>query len=169
MFESKSLAIKWTPAQPTEKPVKWLNSNVQHRWWNELDWRQERVDSIFDAAHMNERWRKHVTKSNKIIGTISEYKACRELLWMFQNQSTADPIRNVTIPSLTVVAFKSTLSSYQGCFQMLREIDEFVKNVFDRDNPSLTYEAYAAALHSQMMVLKNHFVEVEIDFMKQGD
>lgn len=91
----------------------WLRSNVQNSWWNELDWHQCKVDSQFESAHFYEVWRKNTLRSNKIIGTLSEYQACRELLWMFHGLSSMALfqednddkffIRDATIPSLTMV------------------------------------------------------------------
>lgn len=91
----------------------WLRINVQNTWWNELDWHQYKIDSKFEAANLYEFWRKNTLRSNKIIGTLSEYQACRELLWMFHTLSqmtvfqeeneTEFSIRDVTIPSLTTV------------------------------------------------------------------
>jgi len=92
----------------------WLRSNVQNSWWNELDWHQCKVESEFETAHFYEVWRKNTLKSNKIIGTLSEYQACRELLWMFHGLSSmalfqeknGDQfyIRDASIPSLTMVS-----------------------------------------------------------------
>ena len=92
----------------------WLRSNVQNTWWNELDWHQHKVDSNLNDAHLYEIWRKNILQSNKIIGTLSEYQACREILWMFhavspmalfQEENQAQfSIREVSIPSLTTVS-----------------------------------------------------------------
>lgn len=93
---------------------KWLSLNIQNKWWNELDWHQQKVNSAFDSAHLFEHWRRHILKCQRITGTVSEYKACRELLWMFQSQesmvifrkeqtSSMFSIKNVSIPSLTMV------------------------------------------------------------------
>jgi hypothetical protein len=93
----------------------WLNSNVQNTWWNELNWRQYKVESQFEAAHLHEHWRKNILKSKKIIGTVSEYQACRELLWIFYTPSTMTlfqekneteiSVQDVSIPSLTTVSY----------------------------------------------------------------
>ncbi|XP_016843596.1 gamma-tubulin complex component 5 isoform X1 [Nasonia vitripennis] len=164
----------------------WLKTNIQNSWWNELDWHQYKVKSEFEAAHLYEHWRKNTLKSNKIIGTLSEYQACREILWMFHIQSSMAlfqeetgsefSIRDVSIPSLTTVAFKSMLLSYYQYFTMIREMVTFLENIFnhvdtsvENRKPPLTYEAYAITLQQQLLRIKSGLVDFEIAMMKQED
>ncbi|XP_058801203.1 gamma-tubulin complex component 5 isoform X2 [Phymastichus coffea] len=160
----------------------WLKKNVQNTWWNELDWHQYKVASEFETAHFYEIWRKNIMRSNKIIGTLSEYQACRELLWMFhiptsmaifQEENDKDfSIRDVSIPSLSSVAFKNMLIPFCEYFTMIREIDLFLEKLFKQNDsykPPLTYEAYAIALQQELLDIKKGFVEVEVELMTQND
>lgn len=63
-------------------------------------------------------------RSNTIIGTLSEYQACRELLWMFhipasmaifQEENEQDfTIRDVSIPSLSTVSDFLNLTAHNS-------------------------------------------------------
>lgn len=166
------------------EPKIWLSKNVQNNWWNELDWYQQKVESSFDAAHLYDHWRKYILKSNKINGSISEYKACRELLWnfyyqegtgLFQSKNDSEfLIQDISIPSLTMVAFKNTLISFNEYFKMLTEIENFLDKIFldpewnQNLKFPLTYESYAYALQNQLLNIKTHMVEIENLLMKQG-
>ncbi|XP_014215101.1 gamma-tubulin complex component 5 [Copidosoma floridanum] len=167
-------------------PTNWLEKNIQNTWWNELDWRQYKVDSRFEDAHLLEFWRKNTKKSHEIIGTLSEYQALRELLWMFhvhsdmavfqEEKEKGFVIRDVSIPSLTTVAFKSVLSSYCEYITMMREMETFLENLFVRNDtskssrrPPLTYEAYAATLQHEILSIKKKLVDFETEVMKQND
>lgn len=96
----------------------WLKTNVQNSWWNELDnWHQhEMINNRFKSANLFELWKstKSIKKKNyTITGTLSEYQALRELVWMFfvqtsmvvfqEERENKFLIRNVSIPSLTAV------------------------------------------------------------------
>ncbi|KAL7306403.1 hypothetical protein TKK_0001821 [Trichogramma kaykai] len=162
----------------------WLKNNVQTFWWNELDWHQHRVDSPFAAAHFNEVWKKSTLRNRKVTSTISEYQACRELLWMFHAQSTMTlyqeeanskfSVKEATIPSLTTVAFKSMLRSFCQYYTMIKDIENFLENVLrmkesseNYHKPSFTYETYATMVQHELLKIKTGLSDFEIEVMKQ--
>ncbi|XP_033207216.1 gamma-tubulin complex component 5 [Belonocnema kinseyi] len=163
----------------------WLATNVQHSWWNELDWHQHQNTSKVPSATLCEFWRKNTLKSPCIISTLSEYQVCRELLWMFhvqepmaifQSQNALEfSIRdNISIPSLTVASFKSILLAYCDYFGIIHELEEFGKKLYSRgieseeiQKPPLTYEAYNAAVQQYLLRMKEEVVRIEQKFMAQ--
>ncbi|XP_011505710.1 PREDICTED: gamma-tubulin complex component 5 [Ceratosolen solmsi marchali] len=183
----KSSPIKTLKSLPLEILSKnWLKTNVQNTWWNNLDSHHYEVESQFEAAHLYKLWRSNVVMSSKILGTVSEYQACRELLWMFYTPSTMalfqggheteTSVQDVSIPSLTTVACKSMLLSYCQYISMMREMENFLEKLFKSNDPSsqkrkppLTYEAYAVALQQELLNIKTEIVEFEMKTMKQED
>ncbi|KOC65482.1 Gamma-tubulin complex component 5 [Habropoda laboriosa] len=165
------------------KSKNWLLSNVQNTWWNELEWRKCPVKSRFCDAHLCEIWHKATSEDFYTLGTLSEYLVCRELLWMFyvpmhmvvfqQNKETKFSIHpNVSIPSLTTVAFNSILSPFCEYFSMIRDIEEFGVKLYSEQNsickkPPLTYETYNAILREHLMKFKNEIIDIEKNLMQQ--
>ncbi|CAK9832549.1 Gamma-tubulin complex component 5 [Anthophora retusa] len=165
------------------KSKNWLLSNVQNTWWNELEWRKCPVKSGFCDAHLCEIWHKATSGEFYTLGTLSEYLVCRELLWMFyvpmhmvvfeQNEEKKFSIHpDVSIPSLTTVAFNSILSPFCEYFSMICDIEEFgVKLYSEQDNfckkPPLTYETYNAILREHLMKFKNEINDIEKNLMRQ--
>lgn len=164
----------------------WLGSNIQNPWWDEINRHQLEISSTVSSATFCEFWRQNILKCYQIIGTLSEYQACRELLWMFhvqkpmalfQNKESLDfCIRdNVSIPSLTATAVKSTLSTYCHYFVMIRELQEFSGKLYSQNQlleethkPPLTYEAYNNAVQLYVLQVKEEIVELERKLMIQG-
>ncbi|KAK1132289.1 hypothetical protein K0M31_016408 [Melipona bicolor] len=165
------------------KSKNWLFSNVQNTWWNELRWRKYPVKSRFCDAHLCEIWHKANGGDFYTLGTLSEYLVCRELLWMFyaptqmvvfqQNKKTEFFIRSdISIPSLTTVAFNSILSPFCKYFSMIRDIEQFGIRLYSKqDNfckkPPLTYETYNAILRQHLMKFKEKIIDVEKILVKQ--
>ncbi|XP_076661512.1 gamma-tubulin complex component 5 isoform X1 [Halictus rubicundus] len=180
--ESNTLSVALTEDL---KSRNWLLSNVQNTWWNELEWWKYPVKSQFCDANLCEIWRKATETEYDNFGTISEYLVCRELLWMFyaptcmvvfqQNGDTDFFIRpNISIPSLTTVAFNSILSPLCKYFSMIREIERFGEEIYTKGNglckkPPFTYEAYNAVLRQHLMKFKNEIIDIEKRFMKQDE
>ncbi|XP_076753008.1 gamma-tubulin complex component 5 isoform X3 [Xylocopa sonorina] len=165
------------------KSRNWLLSNVQNTWWNELEWRKYPVKSRFCDAHLCEIWHKANGGDFYTLGTLSEYLVCRELLWMFcapmqmvvfqQNGEREFSIRpDISIPSLTTVAFNSILSPFCKYFSMLHDIEQFgIKLYSDQGDfckkPPLMYETYNAILRQHVMKFKNEIINIEKNLMKQ--
>lgn len=57
---------------------------------------------------------------------------------------------------------------------MQSEIETFLGRLYSQSSvecdkkPPLTYEAYGAALHKQVLKIKEHLTEIEVILMKQG-
>ncbi|XP_078039159.1 gamma-tubulin complex component 5 [Augochlora pura] len=167
------------------KSRNWLACNVQNTWWNELEWRKYPVKTQVCDANFCEIWHKATETDYGTFGTLSEYSVCRELLWMFYtpmcmvvfqlNNETDFFIRpNISIPSLTTVAFNSILSPFCKYFSMIREIEQFGIEIYSEESslckkPPFTYEAYNAALGNHLMKFKNEIIEIEKMFMKQDE
>ncbi|CAL7943536.1 unnamed protein product [Xylocopa violacea] len=165
------------------KSRNWLLSNVQNTWWNELEWRKYPVKSRFCDAHLCEIWHKANGGDFYTLGTLSEYLVCRELLWMFcapmqmvvfqQNGEWEFSIRpDISIPSLTTVAFNSILSPFCKYFSMLHNIEQFGIKLYSNQSdfckkPPLMYETYNAILKQHIMKFKNEIINIEKDLMKQ--
>ncbi|KZC05180.1 Gamma-tubulin complex component 5 [Dufourea novaeangliae] len=167
------------------KSRNWLLSNVQNTWWNELDWWKYPVKSQFCDAYLCEIWQKATETDCSNCGTLGEYLVCRELLWMFyvpthmvvfqQNEDKDFCIRpDISVPSLTAVAFNSILLPFCEYFSMIHEIEQFGVEIYSKENslykkPPLTYEAYNAALRQHLMKFKNEIIDIEKNLMKQDE
>ena len=111
-FETLPSKLSDLPQQIVSK--NWLQKNVQSDWWNELECQQYKINSQFHTANYYELWRKSTLRNKKITGTISEYQACRELLWMFyaptsmsllqEEANNKFSIKDISIPSLSSVS-----------------------------------------------------------------
>ncbi|XP_014467544.1 PREDICTED: gamma-tubulin complex component 5 isoform X2 [Dinoponera quadriceps] len=161
---------------------KWLLSNVQTDWWNNLQCQKYPVAKQSCNANICDIWQESLSSLHKVI-TLSEYQVCRELLWMFyvqtsmvvfqrENESRFSIRSNVSIPSLTTTAFKSILLPFCECFSMIRDMKKFDADLqMDQDSgcqsPPLTYEAYNAALKYHLHEFNNKIIDVEKDVMKQ--
>ncbi|XP_012342126.1 gamma-tubulin complex component 5 isoform X2 [Apis florea] len=162
----------------------WLLLNVQNSWWNELEWRKYPVKSNFFDAHFCEIWYKANGRNFYTLGTLSEYVVCRELLWMFyapsqmvvfqQNEETKEfSIRpNISIPSLTTIAFNNILLPFCKYFSMIHDIEQFGIRLYSKQDdfskkPPLTYETYNAILRQHLIQFKNEIINIEKILMKQ--
>ncbi|EZA47650.1 Gamma-tubulin complex component [Ooceraea biroi] len=163
---------------------KWLASNVQTDWWNNLECQKYPVAIRSCDANICDIW--HGTNSTawQKVATLSEYQVCRELLWMFHVQTSmvvfqeSEPkfsIRpNISIPSLTTVSFESILSPFCECFSMIHDIQKFGADLqpicnekSELQSPPLTYEAYNAAVNQHLYEFRTKVINVEKDVMKQ--
>ncbi|XP_031830564.1 gamma-tubulin complex component 5 isoform X2 [Nomia melanderi] len=167
------------------KSRNWLLSNVQNTWWHELEWWKYPVKSQFCDAYLCEIWHKTIGTDYDTFGTLSEYLVCRELLWMFyapahmvvfqQSENAHFFIRpNISIPSLTTVAFNSILLPLCKYFSMIHKMEQFNAEIYSKDNglykkPPFTYEAYNAALGCHLMKFKNEIIDIEKRFIKQDE
>ncbi|XP_011140681.1 gamma-tubulin complex component 5 isoform X2 [Harpegnathos saltator] len=163
---------------------KWLLSNVQTDWWNNLQCQKYLVTKQSCNTNICDIWQGSSSSLHKVI-TLSEYQVCRELLWMFyvqtsmvvfqqENESKFVICSNISIPSLTTTAFKSILLPFCECFSMIYDIKKFGADLqmdqnSDCQSPPLTYEAYNAALKYHLYELNNKVLSVEKDIMKQED
>ncbi|XP_032689925.1 gamma-tubulin complex component 5 isoform X2 [Odontomachus brunneus] len=161
---------------------KWLLSNIQTDYWNNLQCQKYPVTKRSCNANICDIWQESSSALYKII-TLSEYQVCRELLWMFyvqtpmvvfqqENKSRFSIRSNISIPSLTTTAFKSILLPFCEYFSMIYDIKKFGTDLqMDQDSecqsPPLTYEAYNAALKYHMYEFNNKVINVEKDVMKQ--
>lgn len=164
---------------------KWLLSNVQTDWWNNLQCQKYPVAKRSCDANICDIW--HETSLSVLykIATLSEYQVCRELLWMFYAQTSMVVFQqeteskfsirpDVSIPSLTTTAFKSILSPFCECFSMIHDIERFgaeLRPTYNQEsklwNPPLTYEAYNAALGRYLYEFKKKVIDIEKDVLKQ--
>ncbi|XP_012522259.1 gamma-tubulin complex component 5 isoform X2 [Monomorium pharaonis] len=163
---------------------KWLLSNVQTDWWNNLKCQKYPVVKRSCDTSICDIW--HETSlSSSYKATLSEYQVCRELLWMFyvqtsmvvfqQNSKSKFSIcSDISIPSLTTTAFESILNSFCEYYSMLYDIERFGANLQSTYNqesklqsPPLTYEAYNAALRQHLYEFKTEMVNIEKDIIKQ--
>ncbi|XP_043284016.1 gamma-tubulin complex component 5 isoform X2 [Venturia canescens] len=165
---------------------KWLDKNVQNTWWKELPWHCADTDSQFLPAHLCDLWNRS-NFSTEFTGTLTEYQASREILWMFhvpsqmvvfqQNpEMNFHVCKNISIPSLTPNAFSSILSQYCDYYRMINEIDQFGKELYQRYDvsssdklPPLTYEEYNAAVSEYLVEIRLQLLEIERKIMKQDD
>ncbi|CAL1675989.1 unnamed protein product [Lasius platythorax] len=164
---------------------KWLLSNVQTDWWNNLQCQKYPVVKRSCDANICDIW--HETSLSPLykIATLSEYQVCRELLWMFyvqtsmvvfqQESESKFSIRSdISIPSLTTTAFKNILSPFCECFSMIHDIERFgadLQPTYNQESelwsPPLTYEAYNAALGRHLYEFKSKIINIEKDVLKQ--
>ncbi|XP_076397940.1 gamma-tubulin complex component 5 isoform X2 [Megachile rotundata] len=165
------------------KSRNWLLSNVQNTWWNELEWRKYPVKSKVCDAHLCEIWHQATGGDFYTIGTLSEYSVCRELLWMFYapmpmmifqicGDAKFSIHSNISIPSLTTVAFNSILAPFCEYFSMIHEIEQFGTELYlEQDGlnkkPPLTYETYNSILRQHLIKFKCKIIDLEKDVMKQ--
>ncbi|KAG7205799.1 hypothetical protein KM043_007744 [Ampulex compressa] len=166
----------------------WLQRNVQNSWWNEFPWRNYPVSSQSADAHLCHIWQKAILRNLNVFGTVSEYEACRELLWMFHvqaqmvlfqlesdsNETTFSICPYICIPSLTAVAFNSILLPFCELFKMMHEIEQFGVKLHLKNNavqiykkPPFTYEAYYMAIKKQLIKIKSELIIIEKDVMRQ--
>nr|XP_034190148.1 gamma-tubulin complex component 5 isoform X2 [Osmia lignaria] len=165
------------------KSKNWLLSNVQNTWWNELQWRKYPVKSRVCDAHLCEIWHKAIEGDFYSIGTLSEYSVCRELLWMFHapmhmvvfqksGEAKFSIHSNISIPSLTTVAFNSILLPFCEHFSIIYDIEKFGTDLYvEQDGlnkkPPLTYETYNSILKQHIMKFKSEIIDIEKELMKQ--
>ncbi|XP_072754778.1 gamma-tubulin complex component 5 isoform X1 [Anoplolepis gracilipes] len=164
---------------------KWLLSNVQTDWWNNLQCQKYPVIKRSCDANICDIWHKTSSQALYKIATLSEYQVCRELLWMFYVQTSMVVFQqeseskflirsDISIPSLTTTAFKSILLPFCECFSMIHDIEKFGADLqptysqeSDLWNPPLTYEAYNAALGRHLYEFKSKIIDMEKDVVKQ--
>lgn len=163
---------------------KWLDSNIENTWWNNITWHECKVVSQFSHAHLCEIYSKEILNNSDVIATISEYQVCREVLWMLHmpmemvvyEEKLKDQFsirKNLSIPSTTPTAFNEAFSSFSQYFTMIRSLQSFEENLFimyEQTNlPPLTYEAYNAAVKQYLNKIKQNLVIIESKAMKQND
>ncbi|XP_011858715.1 PREDICTED: gamma-tubulin complex component 5 isoform X2 [Vollenhovia emeryi] len=164
---------------------KWLLSNVQTDWWNNLGCQKYPVVKQTCDTSICDIWHETSLLASSKVATLSEYQVCREFLWMFyvqtpmvvfqQDDESKFSIRSdVSIPSLTTIAFKSILSPYCEYFSMIHDIERFGTDLqpicnenSELQSPPLTYEAYSSALKQHLCEFKTEVINMEKDIMKQ--
>ncbi|XP_012229926.1 gamma-tubulin complex component 5 isoform X2 [Linepithema humile] len=164
---------------------KWLLSNVQTDWWNNLECQKCPVIKQSCDANICDIWHGTSISASYKVATLSEYQVCRELLWMLYVQTSMVVFQqeseskfsihpDISIPSLTTTAFKSILSPFCECFSMIYDIKKFgteLQSVYNQESelqsPPLTYEAYNAALKLHLYEFKNKVINIEKDVMNQ--
>ncbi|XP_076183566.1 gamma-tubulin complex component 5 isoform X2 [Ptiloglossa arizonensis] len=166
------------------KSRNWLMSNVQNTWWNELEWWKYPVKSKFCDAYLCEMHKATDTDLYSL-GTLSEYLVCRELLWMFYTQTHMVVFQqiedanysirpDISVPSLTTVAFNGILLPFCEYFSMIHDIEMFGIDLYSEQDgfykkAPFTYEAYNAALRQHLIKFKNEIINIEKNFMKQDN
>lgn len=164
---------------------KWLSSNVQTDWWNNLRCHKYPVVKRSCDANICDIWHETSLSALYKVTTLSEYQVCRELLWMFyvqtsmvvfqQESESKFSIRSdISIPSLTTTAFKSILSPFCECFSMIHDVERFgadLQSTYNQESefssPPLTYEAYNAALGRHLYEFKSKIIDIEKNVLKQ--
>lgn len=166
---------------------KWLMANVQNTWWNESVIYKYPVKSKYPAAHFCSIWHETVHSELNDIIMLSEFQASKELLWMFHVQTQMTIFKresesvflirpNVSIPSLTTVAFQSFLSPLCEYFSMIYDIEQFENELQNLDvsslpskKPPFMYEAYNAAIQEQLFNFRREIINIEKDVTKQDE
>ncbi|XP_044018386.1 gamma-tubulin complex component 5 isoform X2 [Aphidius gifuensis] len=166
------------------KSRNWLNSNIENSWWNDVNKHESQVVSRFSHAHLCAIYHKEIKRTTLDVGTITEYQALREVLWMFHvpmemvvyYEKTDNKFfvkDNLSIPSLTPAAFNSAFTSLTPYFSMINRLKLFEKNLHLKYNinelPPLTLEAYIASMKQHMSQVKNNIIEIEKKVMRQDD
>ncbi|KYN21845.1 Gamma-tubulin complex component 5 [Trachymyrmex cornetzi] len=164
---------------------KWLLSNVQTDWWNNLKCQKYPVIKRSCDTNICDIWHKTNLSVVYKVATLSEYQVCRELLWMFcvqtsmvvfqEDSESKFSIRSdISIPSLTTTAFKSILTPFCEYFSMIYDIEKFGSDLqltynqeSELQSPPLTYEAYNAVLRQYLYEFKTEVINMEKDIMKQ--
>ncbi|KAL0104636.1 hypothetical protein PUN28_017403 [Cardiocondyla obscurior] len=163
---------------------KWLLSNVQHDWWNNLKCYKYPVINQSCDTSICDIWNEISLSSLYKVTTLSEYQVYRELLWMFYVQTSMTVFQqdglkfsicsDISIPSLTTTAFKSILTPFCECFSMIYDIERFeadLQSIYGENSkiqsPPLTYEAYNAALKQHISEFKTEVISIEKNIMKQ--
>lgn len=164
---------------------KWLQSNVQTDWWNNLKCQKYPVIRRSCDTSICDIWHETSLSTVYKVATLSEYQVCRELLWMFyvqtsmvvfqQESESKFSIRSdISIPSLTTTAFKSILTPFCEYLSMIYDIERFgadLQPAYNEESelrsPPLTYEAYNAALRQHLNEFKTEVINMEKDIMKQ--
>ncbi|XP_011313526.1 uncharacterized protein [Fopius arisanus] len=115
---------------------------------------------------------------------VTEYQACREILWMFHVPMEMTIFQkkpdnsfcvkdNVSIMSLTPESFNSAFSTFCKYFDMINRMDLFEKSIYhiyeEGSPPPLTLEAYNSAVKEYYRDIKNKIIEIERRVMKQND
>lgn len=156
----------------------WLESEIQHSWWNELNQHQLETNTKVSSARFFQFWKQNALKNQQFIGTLSEYQTCRELLWMFhvqkpmaifESKALDFSVRdNMSVPSLTAAAFKNYLQTYCYYFTMIHELQEFNRKLYaqsqmldEAQKPPLTFEAYNNAVQLYVLQIKEQIIELE--------
>ncbi|XP_046745496.1 gamma-tubulin complex component 5 isoform X1 [Diprion similis] len=167
----------------------WLKNNVQNKWWTWIEYNKYPVDSKFPDAGFCELWNEITSKGLQQTGTLSEYQACREVLWMLhcpvqmvlflKNTSDSELFsikQDVSIPSLSQDAFSSILDPLNNYFQMLCELEQFGENLYPKHKspevyqcPPLTYQAYHRAVMQHLNKMREGMIRIEKKFVKQDD
>ncbi|XP_011160676.1 gamma-tubulin complex component 5 [Solenopsis invicta] len=163
---------------------KWLSSNVQTDWWNNLKCLKYPIVRRSCDTSICDIWHETKSTSYKVV-TLSEYQVCRELLWMFyvqtsmvvfqqDSQSKFSICADISIPSLTTTAFESILAPFCKYYSMMYDMERFggdLQPIYNQEselqNPPLTYEAYNAALRQHLYEFKTEVINMEKDIMKQ--
>ncbi|CAG5101763.1 Similar to TUBGCP5: Gamma-tubulin complex component 5 (Fragment) (Macaca fascicularis) [Cotesia congregata] len=174
---------------------KWLELNVENTWWSEKNYQNVQVLSVFPQAHfceIYESFRQSTSEAGKS-GTslISEYQACREVLWMLTHQAvtssgdydnigvvyekTLDEFsvnKNISIPSLTPKAFQSAFGSFVEYFSMVKKLNCLLENTdINTSNIKslfpITYENYSTSVMQYFNRLKEDIIDVEKKSMQR--
>ncbi|XP_034945517.1 gamma-tubulin complex component 5 [Chelonus insularis] len=168
---------------------KWLDKNIENGWWlsavNEKSectvvsqLPQANLCKIYDQEVLNQYYR--------VTGLIKEYQACQEILWMFHvpmdmtiYEKIADHFRvrsNISIPSLTPIAFRSICSNYCGLFSAIQELYSFEENLYRSYKtqnveafPPLTYDTYYAVVKQYLNRMKRKIISIESQAKQEDD
>nr|XP_050845140.1 gamma-tubulin complex component 5 isoform X1 [Vespula vulgaris] len=165
---------------------KWLMSNVQNTWWNESVIYKYPVCSKYPDAHFCQIWHETVHKDLSDIILLNEYQVCKEILWMFHVQTQMTVFKqeseflfhirpNVSIPSLTTIAFQNMLSPFCEYLSMIHDIEQFDKELLSTDTsylgykkPPFIYEAYNAAIKEKLLSFRMEIINIEKDITAQA-
>ncbi|KAK0171743.1 hypothetical protein PV328_005153 [Microctonus aethiopoides] len=163
---------------------KWLDLNIENSWWNSISQHECKVSSKSSHAHLCQLYNKEVLNNPQVIATITEYQACREVLWMFHiptkmvvydeiTPNKFSVLPNLSIPSLTAPAFNNAFSNFCKYFSMIRTLDTFEEKLWIMDNsdtlPPLTYTTYNVAMKQYLIDIKQNIVKIESKAMRQNE
>ncbi|XP_015124068.1 gamma-tubulin complex component 5 [Diachasma alloeum] len=162
----------------------WLDSNVENTWWNMINPCDTKPNSNFSHVHLFKIYNKEILNNSKSVVIITEYQACRELLWMFQvpiemiifkkkSLNSFYVKENVSITRLTPESFHSAFSTFCRYLEMINRINLFGKSIYNIYEggglPPLTLEVYNSSIKDYYRDVKKKIIEIEQRVMKQND
>lgn len=162
----------------------WLDSNVENTWWNNINSHETKINSDFSNAHICKIYNGEILNNAKSVGIITEYQACRELLWMFhvpmemivfqkKSENSFYVKENLSISSLTPESFNSAFSTFCRYLEMINRInllETSIYNLYEGDKlPPLTLEVYCSSIKEYYRDIKRKIIEIEQRVMMQND
>ncbi|XP_063983814.1 gamma-tubulin complex component 5 [Diachasmimorpha longicaudata] len=162
----------------------WLDSNVENTWWNVINTSDTRPKLNFSPVDLCRIYDREILNNSKPVMIITEYQACRELLWMFHvpmemtifKKTSLNSFHvkdNISITSLTPKSFHSAFSTYCRYLEMVNRINLFRRSIHDiyegGELPPLTLEAYHSSIRDYYCDVNRKIIEIEQRVMKQND